>query len=660
MAVTRCRAWVLVIALCALVRAATAQPIIEEMEPIEPPTPVVAPDDQTPTTEDAPPPPPAPAASDEVVYPVSSLRIEYMTEHPGLPATGELESLEVELVARNGTYAAAREGEAGSLVRIDAIGRSGPRALAQSGLLAVQDRIVRHLSDDLGILGVLVAPDIDQIEISTGDDLRAEEDTSIKLVVYVGVVTKVRTVASGSRIKPEDRLDNPAHARIARLSPVQAGEDAEPRRDLILRDPLDDYVLRLNRHPGRRVDVALAPGDGLNEATLDYLVAENKPWLLYAQLSNTGTESTAEWRQRFGAQNTQLFNRDDHFSLEYITAGFSESHAVIGSYEFPVGDSQRLRARGFGNYSSYTASDVGAASELFTGEQYELGGELIYNIYQRREFFVDLHAGARWDHIQVSNHAVDVHGDEELFIPRFGVSAEKRNERWSVDGGLFFDFSDNDWTGASVDGMERLGRLDPDGRWSRIEGQIGGSFFLEPIFFGDDWKDPTSWKSSTLAHEIAWSLRGQWAMDNRLIPNEEQVLGGLYTVRGYPESAVAGDSVIAASLEYRWHIPRSFEPDANPTTFMGRQFHASPATVYSSPDWDLALKAFTDLGRTYNSDRKSFEHNDALWGAGLGVDFLLYRNISIRVDWGVALDDVESEDVHSGDSRWHFVFTLLF
>ncbi|MCB1281787.1 MAG: hypothetical protein KDB18_09720, partial [Salinibacterium sp.] len=224
-------------------------------------------------------------------------------------------------------------------------------------------------------------------------------------------------------------------------------------------------------------------------------------------------------------------------------------------------------------------------------------------------------------------------------------------------------------SGGKSPGLERLGRLAPTEDWSVFRYAVNGSFFLEPLLLGSDWEDPTTWKSSTLAHEIALSVRGQYALDKCLVPNEQQVVGGLYSVRGYPESVVAGDNVVIGSAEYRWHVPRSFRPysvpDAagelrEPGTFFGEPFYAAPRTVYGRPDWDLVLKAFMDVGRSENVDRQAFEKDEDLWGAGVGMDFLFYRNMSVRVDWAVALDEVDNQNVKSGSNRFHLVFTLLF
>jgi hemolysin activation/secretion protein len=193
-----------------------------------------------------------------------------------------------------------------------------------------------------------------------------------------------------------------------------------------------------------------------------------------------------------------------------------------------------------------------------------------------------------------------------------------------------------------------------------FQGGIAQSVYLEPLFNYKKWSDPTNAKDATLAHELFGSFRGQYAFGSRLIPQAEQVLGGLYTVRGYPESIANGDSMFVGTVEYRYHVPRDFSIEPEPRKFMGQDFRWAPQYVYGRPDWDLILRAFFDGGRTYNSNRQSFESDDTLLGTGIGVEFVFRRNLDVRLDWGIALKDVPAANVDAGDNRLHFVLTVLF
>ncbi len=616
---------------------------------------------------------------EEELFPVSEINIIVDPVHPGLPTPEQLSEVFVSLERDGDLLLPPEEGAVVPGIAIKDIGSDGTVLLTRASIQEVLNRLSRFLTEERQLLGAVALPNIQDILIAPPEGFQGPTDfrgdrTDLTIIVLNGVVKQVRTVASGGRFDVDTRLNNPAHVRILDRSPIGVVEDGvytddNRERDLLRGDLLDEYVLRLNRFPGRRVDVALAPGEAAGEATLDYLISENKQWLLYSQLSNTGTESTEDWRQRFGAQFTQLANLDDILSLEYITAGFSSSHAAIASYESAIPNTDRWRGRVYGDFSDFTASDVGLADERFTGESFTVGGDLIWNFFQDRELFVDAFAGIRWNQTEVFNEVVGVQGREHFLIPKFGLRAEANTEKWSFDAETSFEWSLAELSGGKNPGLERLGRLAPDEDWSVFRYAVNGSFYLEPLLFGSKWRDTSTWRTSTLAHEIALSVRGQYAMDNRLIPNQQQVVGGLYSVRGYPESVVAGDNVVIASAEYRWHVPRSFRPLSvpnadgtirEPGSLFGQPFNYAPRSVYGRPDWDLVLKAFMDVGRSENVDRQAFEQDEDLWGAGVGADLLFYRNISVRVDWAVALDDVENQNVKSGSNRFHLVFTLLF
>ena len=71
---------------------------------------------------------------------------------------------------------------------------------------------------------------------------------------------------------------------------------------------------------------------------------------------------------------------DDIFTLEYSTPCFQDSQALVGSYEAPILDIDRLRLRLSGSWSEYQASEVGVANMIFEGKSWTAGGDLILNV----------------------------------------------------------------------------------------------------------------------------------------------------------------------------------------------------------------------------------------------------------------------------------------
>lgn len=603
------------------------------------------------------------ADSERPTYPVSGFNLRYATEQPQLPGLDDLVKTQVVLGRVQGGYTAPGSGNQDVTITLEEIGLKPPERFTSKALFAVAQAVLAEMNRK-GVVGVTVSPSEQEFsppgegDPEWGKDLRPAGRRAVTLIVRTAVVTEVRTIAFGERVKFEDRINSPVHERIRKNSPVVTFDPDDVRRkDLLRKDLLDNYVFRLNRHPGRRVDLAIAAAEQPGAIALDYLVNENKPWLIYGQASNTGTESTGDWRGRIGFVHNQLTNADDILSLDFVTAG-SASNAFVGSYDRPIwGD--WLRAKVFGSWNKYTASDVGFANEEFTGEGFGVGAELSANVFQYRETFIDVFGGVRYEGVEVDNQAVDVKGDENFFLPQFGVRLERNTDTSSTNVQLAMEFNAGDVAGTSSEDLANLGRLDPTKDWYVFQWDASHSFYLEPIIIPQRWSDTGPGGLPTLAHEMAVSFRGQHAFTNRLVPTAQQVVGGLFTVRGYPESVVAGDSVLIGSLEYRFHLPQAFRFDPNPGSLFGKPFRWKPQQPYGRADWDLVLKAFVDAGRSINSDRKSFERDETLLGTGVGVEFAFRRNLTVRVDWGFALEEIEGR-VDSGDNRVHFLTTILW
>ncbi|MBS0187524.1 MAG: hypothetical protein JSS51_05615 [Planctomycetes bacterium] len=598
-------------------------------------------------------------------YKIRRFDLAYRRQHPNLPPISELELIPVELGLTRDGYVAPKAGVPTVVIRVgDTFGgvQTHGATFFNSAIQQVSAAIVAELARRQ-LIGLFVVPDSRDIDEVTADDLRAEgeeERFDLRLVIWTGVVNQVRTVASGDRLaENEQRIDNPIHARIRKHSPIQQG-------DLIRKDKLDNYALRLNRLPARRVDVALGPTKESGEVVLDYLVSESKPWTLYGQVSNTGTTETNVWRERVGYVNSQFSNHDDTFRLDYITSSFTDVNALNLGYDRPIGDSGVV-LRGYGGLNNYTAADVGLAGEDFTGKGFTLGGEVAVLLAQRREWFLEASAGGRFDNIDVYNEAVDQPGYANIFSPYGALRLTRESDVTTTKAMIGVEGLAPFVTGVEQSQLANLGRLDPSGAWAMIKWDVEHSFYLEPLINGhaDGIAPPDlpANKNMTLAHEIVLITRGQYTLDQRrLIPNVEQVAGGLYSVRGYPESVSAGDTVILGTVEYRFHFPRTLAVrDPTTTPFAGQPFRWAPQQPYGKTDWDLIFRAFFDVGRTVNNQREPYEINGTLLGTGVGLEFVFKQNLSVRLDWGVALYNLEGPTpVQPGYNRLNFVFTVLY
>ena len=504
-------------------------------------------------------------------YPVSEVVLRYARPHPQHEEVAPLRALldlRVPIVKTPAGYIAQREGGDRRIgdrprrdrgVRIRDIAGDETAQVWSSAIGAISREVVRELrARDL--LGVFVTPlGIDE---TTGEDERGS--AVLMFEIATTTVSELRTLGRGGRPLSQP-VDAAEHARIRLQSPIKpwGGEASEePREDLLLEQPLEDYALRLSRYPGRQVSVGLAQGADDLEAEVQYLVRERFPLSVFYQVSNTGTDETDNIRHRIGLQYNQLLGTDDVLTFDYITAGFDDSQSLSSFYETSLFGSERLRGRFGGGWSQFTASEVGLAEEAFEGESWFWDLEFSYNVAQRGRFFADLFGGLRYQFIRTENLALpeDEAGEEEIFLPRAGFRLERIAEAVRFNAEVFAEWSENSITSADVDELQALGRLDPDREWVTVQFNSSLSFFLEPLADPEAYANPETWRSSTLAHELYASLAGQISLNDRLIPNAQRVVGGFFSVRGYPEAIVSGDSAVFGTVEYRFHVPRALKP----------------------------------------------------------------------------------------------------
>ena len=591
---------------------------------------------------------------------ISGFDFEYVRSHPQHPSTGSLGESTVTLVWDGTAWAPEGTADGGAVTfALDAIGGMPEQQFYDAALPVVSSAVVEQLQR-LGLLGVYVEPDPAQLHVMDGRivDARVAGETALTLLVTTSVASEVRTVGLLERVKTDETLNNPVHRRVIERSPVQVYSGEGERRDLLLRDEIDDYIFRLNRQPGRRVDVALASGgDDPGGVTLDYIVTENRPWLFFGQVSNTGSASTDAWRERFGFIHNDLTNNDDIFMIDYLTANFKDVHALLMSYEAPIGDSERWRWRTFGTWYQYNAQEISQQFADFKGRGWGAGGEIIWNFFQDRELFLDAFGGVRWDRVEVDNELAALEGKEDFLLPYLGLKLERETEEARTLGSVTFEFQTGD---VDSDTIDLLGRTDTDEDWTVMLYDLSHSFYLEPLFADPD----SDGNDLALAHELYFALRGQVAFGNRLTPTAQQPVGGLYSVRGYPQAEVAGDTVVIATAEYRYHIPRGMTPEPAPGKFMGGPFRWVPQYPAGPVDWDLILKAFVDVGRVEQSDRLFFESDHDLIGAGIGVELALTRRFNLRAEIAWALEEITDASggtpVDVGHTELHFVATVIY
>ena len=613
--------------------------------------------------------PPATRA-DGPAYMVSRFMLDYKYPRKILPAIGKLMGEPLRLAECKDGFVAAGRVVAGkktvrpeyptitfTLAQINAEHQSHRFYL--SALESIEQQLVGYVNK-AGVIGVFVQ--ISGKDFRGQRDLRRRGDTTLHLTIHEAIVQKVRTISSGQGFGGKRTINDQRTDFIRADSPIQSTSKPTTNaaaNDILEHRWLDDYVLRLNQQPGRQVSIALSPGSEPDSVILDYLVHEAKPWLVYAQISNTGTPQTSSLVEQFGFIDDQLTGNDDILNVNYDTASFTKAQDVNVSYQFPIFGIDRLQGRIFGGYQQYNASNVGLGNLNFNGRTAFGGGELILNLAQFRNLFVYGVLGAQYQQVSVDNVSFQQSGSADFILPYMSLRLNRTGNTSHQTGSVTIL---GQYTSASQQSLNNLGRLNTNPTWAILQATGEDSFYLEPLLFHKNFAEGRS----TLANQILLRFSGQYAFGQRLIPQEESVIGGLYSVRGYPQSIVAGDSGIYGTIQYNLHIPRLFPVNPNPKTkIFGHLFRLAPQTPYGRPDWDLVLSAFVDGGEVAQSQKQSYESGATLISTGIGAKVTISKNISALVDWGVALNPVSAAatgqgGVTTGSSEVNFVFSVSY
>jgi len=287
------------------------------------------------------------------------------------------------------------------------------------------------------------------------------------------------------------------------------------------------------------------------------------------------------------------------------------------------------------------------------------------NVLQLRELFVDVVAGARWRNVGVDSAfrlggpSIDDGDDEDFFLPEIGFELRRDTFISSSALEVLFDTNLAGVAGTDTDTLRALGTLDADKSFSRVRWNGAISIYLEPALRWRQFVDPSTTESSTLAHELLLSTRGMYSLGDRLVPQFQQVAGGLATVRGYEQSISAGDQVAIGTAEYRLHLPRLLAPGGPPPVVpvLGK-LKLRPEHAYGRPDWDFIVKVFADVAHVATVDRQDFEPNDTLVGLGIGAELHLMKFLQARFDIAWPQESLDGRETDS--TELHALFTLMY
>ncbi len=386
-----------------------------------------------------------------------------------------------------------------------------------------------------------------------------------------------------------------------------------PEGRLLRYEEIRANVLDLNENPDRQVRALLRPGSQPETTDIHLRIEDRFPVHLGLSADNQGSKLTGKYRGGWTLQHNNLLGLDDIFFAGMVAG--KAFGAAYAQHLIPVSS--------FGTrlITSFSAAQVSPKKEFapfgVNGVSSTLGVALHQRLIRTQTIFMEIHAGFEAKEKRTRSLSVIATRDR-LRVP-------------SVGG--------------------RLRAIDPTGVWDLKQDLSFG------LPFHDDDTSLTTRRSGSSFFKTVSSLHrsqqlvfgakgvaqveGQWSPD-KLPPQEQFFLGGLHSVRGYPESDYGADQAIQFNLEYRILPP--LIPDSWKLPWEAGSLKKQTECV-----------VFLDYGYGRLEDPSATERSTRnLLGSGAGLNFDLSGGVKARFEWGYALGD---RPITEG-GRWQFYWRI--
>lgn len=527
-------------------------------------------------------------------YKIEKFEFVYSKKVEGVP---EISTLKVNLSLQNGIWTAPVNKE--KEVKVDLSDLHGHYLFSKEALDEIARALVSHLNSR-GLSGIRIKINPEQIALD-GKDLR--KDHGITYVITPIAVSKIKTKAFGKHFNNHNRLDNYRHENIIKESPVKENQ-------LLDRTKLNNYVNKLNRNSRRKVRAVIKEDENKDAFVLQYYIEEDKPWLIHGSVMNTGTRESKKLNEVFGIVNTQFSNHNDTVTFSYFTATFKDIWALYGSYEYPLPNDYSIKAVGILN--DYNSANFGTYTVEYRSHEKSISTELRKLIWQNDDLFLDIGGALKLRNLKAHNFIADTEAKKSYFFPILSFLLNKVSATTILRGEASVSYYPNITDRISNTELEYFGRANVNQNWVIVDWNWYSSFYLGFL----------SNKALYNPHEGVIIFNGQYSFNFRLIPQFRQVLGGLFSVRGYPESLSPGDSSLNLILQYQYHFAMGF---------------LNHRKVDKLPNWDFIPFVFLDYGQLFNNRKLSYEKNQSLLGTGIGAELRIKTYIIAKGNMGIAL-----------------------
>ncbi len=381
--------------------------------------------------------------------------------------------------------------------------------------------------------------------------------------------------------------------------------------DYFRMEAIEQALDKINAQPDRTAKAYLEPGQEPGTTNITLKVADRIPLHVSYEYNRRGSPLTGgPSRHVLHLTDNNLTGRGDIIDSALTAAEDRALFSEALHYELPVLEKDQVHV-------DFAVARTRLQKDLYkdhvVGKSFDFIPGYTHNLIDNGTLKLD------WDlRFELKDSKTDVMGDKLSFDrtrafvsgPRLTINDSGGRTMAGVDVHVGIP----DWWGSSPLHDSLASRPDS-----------GGSFLYESMNASRIQKLPFGMTFIALA-------QGQYSA-HPLTALEQMYIGGMYSVRGYPENDSSGDSGFSLSQEIR--IPLYFIP--------------ASWTVWGMPEktWRnvFALAGFVDEGKVFDHLRQQpgSAKVRTLLGAGPGVRMYLTPDINMEFDLGYPFGDTPSD-----------------
>jgi len=380
---------------------------------------------------------------------------------------------------------------------------------------------------------------------------------------------------------------------------------------------IEDQLQLLQRNPRfETVTAQLEPGTTPGTSVLQVTVEETNPFNPFASIDDYASPNVGSLQTGLGMNYRDILFAGDTLSASYNRSLEGGQNAFDIGYQVPVNPMEgTLRFRVAPNRSKLIAADARALDIRSEADTYEVGFRQPLIRTPRQEFAL-------------------------------GLGFRLQNERSFVFDDIPFPFgfgpdSEGKTRTRVVQFTQDYQSLDTQGAWG-LRSQFNlGTGWLNATQNSDPIPDGQFFSWNGQVQRVQWLnpqhtlvIRAEMQLTpNELLSSEQFTIGGVHSVRGYRQDARRGDNGVQLSVEDRITLQRDAAGAAN-----------------------LLLIPFVDVGSVWNTgnDPNPQPPQQFLAGAGLGVEWKPWADLTARLDYGLPLVTIERRSGSLQDSGFYF------